>query len=121
MPTFAKNMKTERLAQNLSQEGLSKISGVSQQAISMIEAGKRSPTEDTMIMIAEGLGCTVSYLLSEHRQVKGRQEEMNAAEQILLNDYRSLSPQGREYIRQQMSMALKVYPGQSVSASDMAE
>lgn len=121
MGTFAKNMKAERLARNLSQENLARLSGVSQQAISMIEAEKRSPTEETMAMIAEGLGCTVGYLITEHRQIKSQPEEMNASELTLLRDYRSLSSQGREYIRQQMVMALKVYPGESVLAADVAE
>ena len=115
MATFAKNMKMERLAQNLSQENLAKISGVSQQAISMIEAGKRSPTEDTMIMIAEGLGCTVGYLMSEHKQVKRELEEISAIESALLRDFRLLSQHGKEYVRQQMAIALKIYPGEPVS------
>lgn len=65
MARFAKRMKEERLTLGMSQEKLAKISGVSQQAISMIEAEKRSPTEETMEMIAGGLDWSDAQILEQ--------------------------------------------------------
>ena len=63
--SFAGGMRTERKRQKLSQMNLSNLSGVPQSTISAVESGVRKPTEDTMVMIAAGLGCTVSNLLGE--------------------------------------------------------
>lgn len=49
----------------LSQQALSHISGVPQSTISAVESGARIPKEDTMVMIANGLNCTVGELLGE--------------------------------------------------------
>ena len=121
MAVFAANMKAERLAQNLSQENLARLSNVSQQAISLIEAGKRSPTEDTMAMIAEGLGCTVNYLLTAHKPVQDAGDDFSTQELKLVREFRKLSDQGKEYLFQQLAMASKVFPGQSDPVSSLAE
>ena len=120
MPIFAKNMKEERLFKGISQEKLSKKSGVTQQAISWIETGRSSPTEETMEMIAAGLDCTVKYLLSEHVDVQKEEEDFSPVETQLIDTYRHLTPQGQEYIRQQMEIAKKIYQ-QSDPVSVLAE
>ena len=58
-------MKNERKRLKLSQSELSAKSSVSQQTISAIERGASEPTEHTMVMIAQGLGCSVGKLLGE--------------------------------------------------------
>ena len=62
---FGEGMKNERKRLKLSQSELSAKSSVSQQTISAIERGASEPTEHTMVMIAQGLGCTVGKLLGE--------------------------------------------------------
>lgn len=62
---FADGAKAERIRQGLKQQELSNKSGVPQSTISAIECGDRSPTEETMVMIAKGLNCTVGELLGE--------------------------------------------------------
>ena len=62
---FADGMKKRREALGLSQQALSKLSGVPQSTISAVESGARIPKEDTMVMIAAGLRCTVGELLGE--------------------------------------------------------
>ena len=62
---FSDGMKKRREALGLSQTGLSNISGVPQSTISAVEKGTRIPKEDTMVMIANGLNCTVGELLGE--------------------------------------------------------
>lgn len=64
--SFAKNLKEARLKAKLSQKELANISGVSQQAISVIEKGERSPSEATMILLAYALGCTITDLMAPH-------------------------------------------------------
>ena len=75
---FSEGMKTERNKRGISQKELSKRSGVPQSTISAVESGVRKPTEETMVMIAAGLGCTVGSLLGENQYSPGseRQEEM---------------------------------------------
>lgn len=62
---FSDGMKKRREALGLSQQALSNISGVPQSTISAVENGTRIPKEDTMVMIANGLSCSVGELLGE--------------------------------------------------------
>ena len=68
--SFAKNLKEARLKAKLSQKELANISGVSQQAISVIEKGERSPSEATMILLAYALGCTITDLMAPQPKEK---------------------------------------------------
>lgn len=61
--SFAENMKRIRIKKGLSQADLEKRSGISQSAISSIERGERSPTEETMLMLASGLHVSLMDLL----------------------------------------------------------
>ncbi len=70
MPDFCVCMARIRRKKKISQEELSRKSGVSQAAISMIEAGKRSPTEAVMKMLAKALGVSLRDLLQEDENEK---------------------------------------------------
>jgi len=52
-------IRDARKKRDLSQSDLSELSDVSQQGISDIEAGKRSPRLDTLILLARGLDMTL--------------------------------------------------------------
>ena len=82
---FPEGMKTERNKRGMTQKELSKRSGVPQSTISSVEKGTRAPTEETMVMIAAGLGCTVGKLLGEERNIPGteQQKEMMGLIQFL--------------------------------------
>lgn len=100
MSAFSNRLISERKKRGLSQEDLAAKSGVSQQAISMIESGKRSPTETTMSMLANGLGCTVAFLLDDPEPEKAAdQEDGGGVETEMLNLFRQLSPEKKEYVR----------------------
>lgn len=73
---FADGMKKKRKELQLSQLDLSRLSGVPQSTISAVETGIRIPTEDTMRLIAKGLGCSVGELLGE--QGSDKQEDPTA-------------------------------------------
>lgn len=118
MTDIGENISRKMKEQGLSQNRLAKLAGVSQPSISGILSDTKSPSVETIRLIADALGCSVAELLGETEESK---PALSADARQLLSDYTALSPQGREYIRQQMAMALKVYPGQSVSAADLAE
>lgn len=59
-----------RKQKGLSQAELAKRSGLSQAGISYIEKGLRSPSSDTLELLASALGCSVSYLMGETNDPK---------------------------------------------------
>lgn len=59
-----------RKQKGLSQAELAKRSGLSQAGISYIEKGLRSPSTDTLELLASALGCSVSYLMGETNDPK---------------------------------------------------
>ena len=87
---FSDGMKKRREALGLSQQALSNISGVPQSTISAVESGVRIPKEDTMVMIANGLKCTVGELLGEDE--KKPADFVGELDMRILNLARNLSP-----------------------------
>lgn len=103
------NFKTARKSKKLTQEEVSELLNVSQRAVSSWETGVKEPNIATIIKLSDIYEVTIDYLLDH---VKGRQDASSAkdaAEIELLRSYRSLSPQGQEYVRQQMYMATQIY------------
>lgn len=105
---FSDNLKAARDRASLSQLQLSEKSGVSQSAISAIENKGRSPSETTMKMLADALGCTVSELLGEQSS-ESVHDSMTADEKLLLKHYRELNEQGKKHIFECMQGALAIY------------
>ncbi len=62
---FGKIIQAERKAKKISQEKLSKISGLDRTFISLIENGKRNPTFSTILKISSALEISPSELLSK--------------------------------------------------------
>lgn len=60
---YGNEFKTFRLMHNLSQEQLSKATGISQQAISFWEQNKRTPNMDDCITLADFYGITLDELV----------------------------------------------------------
>ena len=56
-------LKLKRILAGLSQEGLAEKSGVTRQAISGFELGKRTPHPRTLKKIADALGCEMSVFV----------------------------------------------------------
>ncbi len=59
---FGKIIQEERKAKKISQEKLSKITGLDRTFISLIENGKRNPTFTTILKISSALGISPSEL-----------------------------------------------------------
>ena len=79
--SFATEMKKERLRLNMTQDALSRKSSIAQQTISAIERGYSEPTEHTMIMIANAIGCTVGKLLGEEKSI----DDINGLESDIIS------------------------------------
>ena len=65
MNELGHTIRQRRIALGLALEALAKRTGVSRAMLSDIERGVKNPTIKVLSQIAEGLGCTVSYLLGE--------------------------------------------------------
>lgn len=78
----------------LSQNRLAKLSGVSQSNISSILSATKSPSVDTVQLIAGALGCSVSELFGE--APADGQPQLTAYERQLLILARQLNAQGLE-------------------------
>ena len=63
MGDFAGRMKQCRLDAGLKQSVAAKLSGISQQAISFYETGKRIPHADAIIALARTYDVSIDYLL----------------------------------------------------------
>ncbi len=68
-----------RKQKGLSQAELAKRSGLSQAGISYIEKGLRSPSTDTLELLASALGCSVSYLIGETNDPKAISQSYSMA------------------------------------------
>jgi transcriptional regulator with XRE-family HTH domain len=60
---FSDRIRTLRLHRNITQHTLAASIGLSQGAISNLEAGRKSPSADLVVQIANVFGVTTDYLL----------------------------------------------------------
>jgi len=56
--TFGRRFRDERRARGFSQHALAQATGLTRDAISKIERGKRSPRLETLVLLSRGLGVT---------------------------------------------------------------
>lgn len=87
----SETLKRKRKEKGLTQGQLASISGVSQQAISFIECGRNTPSEGTLRLLAEALGCSIAELVGES---DGQEKENTREETRLLAVVRRLNPAG---------------------------
>ncbi len=62
---FGERIRTERLALKMTQETLAEKANISVSFLGQIERGERKPSLETVVSIANSLGITVDYLLSD--------------------------------------------------------
>jgi transcriptional regulator with XRE-family HTH domain len=65
-------IKKHRLAKGLSQNQLSKLSGVSQSYVGELERGLYSPTVDVVFALSEALGVPFSKMVEQAEKLKKR-------------------------------------------------
>ena len=72
-PSIGANIKAIRRALGLNQEDLAEKLGLTQANISRIEASAKGPSADTLLAIAEALGCDVRELMGVEDSAQSRQ------------------------------------------------
>lgn len=77
---IGKNIQRLRRERSLSQEELSFRSDSSRAYISGLEAGKRNPTALSLVKFADALGVTVIDLLTDHIDLKIKDNHTKASE-----------------------------------------
>ena len=119
---FADRLRQLRKTHGITQEQLATIIGVERSSIGKYE-GKQGtiPSDDVKLRIAEYFHVSIDYLMgntdvSIPYSESDHDSPMTREEQQLLNDFRSLNRQGKDYILQTMAMASKIYKNDSVSS-----
>lgn len=118
---FVENVKSYCRVKGVSPSRACIESGAGKSLMDNVKRG-RVPSVDSVQLLASYLGVTVSDLLgetppeeqartafAEHLGKAAKESIATAEEQQLLEGYRSLNPQGQEYIRQTMHMAVQIY------------
>jgi transcriptional regulator with XRE-family HTH domain len=91
---FGKRLAEVREAAGFTQSSLARAVGLSQSAISQIEAGERNPSYETIRQLATAMGLTPSYL------VGGEVEGLSKTEEALFRQYRGLDEPARRELEQ---------------------
>ena len=102
---FVQNIKNFCLLRGIKPTNACRESGAGTNLINQIERRGSVPSVDRVQLLARYLGVTTSELLGEPPP----DVSLTQDEQQLLADYRELSPQGQEYIRQTMHLAVQTY------------
>lgn len=98
---MVKHLKELRTKQNISQQQLARILGISQQSVNKYENHKVEPDIATLIAIADHFSVSIDYLVGRHSsnvQGAAQSAELSAAEEQLLDGYRKLSDAERRCI-----------------------
>ncbi len=98
-----KNLKVLRTEQNISQQQLADVIGVSQQSVNKYENHSVEPDINTMIKIADYFCVSVDYLIgrtkSRHETGVFSEEKFNLEEINLVKKYRKSNTREKEIIQ----------------------
>lgn len=119
MNSFSDMLVFLRRRDNLSQQELALKLGLAKSTISMYERGERKPSFEVLEQLADYFNVNMDTLLGSSPAPSPECEEYAADEIKLIDDYRQLSSQGKEYIRQTMVMAVQTYAGKNHALSDL--
>ena len=105
------NLYALRSARKVSQEAVASAVKISRVAYTRYENGSRIPEVDIAVRLAHYFNVSVEYLMSTpHNTDKQKSDDSYSFDDLdLIQNYRSLTSQGQEYIRQQMRIALSMY------------
>lgn len=96
MNEVGSHIKHERINQGYSQNALAKRAGIAQATLSAIEAATKSPSVETVILLAKALDVSVSQLITGKKIDQGTQEDP-LIDQIIKNA-RKLTPERRQQL-----------------------
>lgn len=113
-------LKEARLAANYKQKEIAEVINSSQAVYSRYENAEREPPIDVIKKLAVFYGVSADYLIGLDADIKQRPKDSFLPDELqLITDYRSLSSQGQEYIRQQMYMAKSIYTAGDIGFASM--
>lgn len=105
-----------RTARGWTQQDLADKLNTKYQTIGHYETGRREPDIDTIFRLCDIFGCSADYLL-------GRSDlpdpQLTADEADLVQRYRDLSAEGREYVRHSIALASLAHSGKNGAVSDV--
>lgn len=108
-----KKIRQRRKLLHMSQIELSRLTGIAQSSISAIESSVNNPSSATLVLIAEALDCSLAELLGGAPDVG----QITPDEARLLDMYRQLNSDGKDYIRQQFAIASHIYKQSGIVSS----
>lgn len=94
---FGKRVQASREALGYSQAALARLLGVSQSSIGNYEAGISFPKEEVLLRLFDCLETDPNTLFQD--SFRGGSQVLTHSERKLLENYRGLSPKGRETVR----------------------
>lgn len=106
---FVQNIKKRCSLRGVKPTIACRESGAGADMINQIERRGSVPSVERVQLLAQYLGVTTSELLGETSTPLAENEVLKEDERQLLQNYRALNPQGQEYIRQTMHMAVQTY------------
>lgn len=84
------NLASIRKELHFTQQEIADYLGISRQAYSNYESGKREPDYETLLKLGEYFNCSIDYLLGSSRSV--RHPVLSEFERQLLMHYRAATP-----------------------------
>ena len=97
MKKFGENIRKLRDRHDMTQEALGKLLNVTQSTIAYYESGKKQPTLETLIIIANYFEVSTDFLLNR-TNVVSTASEISKSDSELLNKINKLSDENRKEI-----------------------
>ena len=108
---LGEKLKELRIREGLTQKDVYEQLGISQSTFSSWEIGKSEPDAITFLTLCRmyNIEDIIYEFTGKALNVNKTELTLTTHERQLVKDYRSLSSQGKEYIRQTMYMAKNIY------------
>lgn len=113
---FDDRLKNLRDKKKLTQKQVAEMLEINTRTYSSYENNEREPSSEVLILIADLFNVSVDYLLGLDesrilRQEIGRKknEPLSHIEKQVIDKFRLLSAQGKEYVLQTLNMAVNTY------------
>ncbi|MDD3337155.1 MAG: helix-turn-helix transcriptional regulator [Eubacteriales bacterium] len=108
---IAARLRMARENAGITQEEAAQLISVKPQSISNYERAISRIDSDSLIILCEKYGVSVEWVLvgSKPSSDSSLPSGLSSDESALLNGYRSLSRQGKEYMQQTLAMAMNTY------------
>jgi transcriptional regulator with XRE-family HTH domain len=102
MKIFGETLRTLRERHDMTQEALGKILNVTQSTIAYYESGKKQPTLETLLIIADYFEVSTDYLLNRTNSISAA-SKIPKSDIELLNKINNLSDKNRKEIESYIS------------------